>query len=97
MMEVFECQRCGSCCKLAGLLVPHLAPIYRAIFLPGADGSCRHLLKDGEKYKCKIYDQRPTLCRVDKMAKIREEDMGISEEESFALAKKACRVLREGK
>ena len=93
---MFECQQCGACCKLVGVLVPHLQPIYRAIFLPTADGHCRYLEKDGEKYKCKIYKHRPTLCRVDKMAKIREQDMGISEEESLALAKRACKALREG-
>ena len=44
----FECDKCGKCCEI----------LYPMFF--GKD--CVHY--DKETYLCKIYDNRPNICRV---------------------------------
>ncbi len=39
---------------------------------------------------CLIYERRPTICRVDKMAELKK----IPKEEYYKMAKKACKLLR---
>lgn len=52
---MFKCDKCGLCCKsLAG------NPIYAE--LDRGDGICKYL---NDKNLCSIYNERPTLCRVD--------------------------------
>ena len=54
MVGMFNCNGCGACCRSVG----HLAPI-----LASVDGVCVEL--DTETNRCKIYDSRPLICRVD--------------------------------
>ena len=61
-MSVFACNRCGACCRMVGS-VQELAHLDRG------DGACVHLLGTaGDEHECAIYDERPTLCRVDAQA-----------------------------
>ena len=52
------------------------------------DGACGHLSEDN---KCKIYDKRPDICRVDKMYEIRNPS--ISRKEYYIENSKACHTL----
>lgn len=54
----FECTQCGACCKLAGLA----AGMVKLPFKIKSDGSCEHL---DENNKCRIYENRPDICRVE--------------------------------
>lgn len=57
-MDKFQCSACGICCtKLEG------NEIYQD--LDRGDGTCIHF--DEESRLCKIYENRPLICRVDKM------------------------------
>ena len=52
------------------------------------DGACGHLSVDN---KCKIYDKRPDICRVDKMYKIRNTTK--SRKEYYIENTKMCHKL----
>ena len=52
---MFDCTKCGVCCR-------HIAKI-----LPDydrGDGVCKYLTKDN---LCRIYDNRPFICNIDKI------------------------------
>ena len=53
---MFPCSKCGQCCKKVGL-----TPLAKD--LDRGDGVCRHY--DGATRLCRIYQERPLLCRVD--------------------------------
>lgn len=55
-MNTFPCNCCGACCRNV-----HLAKETR--FLDRGDGCCRHY--DDSSKQCSIYDDRPSICRVD--------------------------------
>ena len=51
----FLCSQCGACCKnIAGLGLPH-----------SGDGICAYLDRDNNT--CSIYEERPEICRVEKI------------------------------
>ncbi len=52
------------------------------------DGACGHLSKDN---KCKIYDKRPDICRVDKIYEIR--NLNISKKKYYIENTKMCHEL----
>jgi Fe-S-cluster containining protein len=53
---MFVCDQCGECCR-------HLGHYAFNKDLDRGDGVCRYL--DGNL--CRIYDDRPFICRVDEM------------------------------
>ena len=61
-MEPFPCTRCGLCCQHV-----HLSDETR--FLDRGDGTCRHY--DAASKSCSIYEERPDVCRVDRMYALR--------------------------
>ena len=60
--QAFVCTRCMECCRRVHLL-PETAAMDRG------DGVCRHL--DEVNTGCRIYDQRPDICRVDRQFELR--------------------------
>ena len=56
----FPCVGCGACCAAVSH-VPELVEL--GWVLP--NGVCRHL--DTKTKKCSIYEDRPTVCRIDKV------------------------------
>lgn len=81
MIDKFLCSQCGACCKLAGKMggKKYNLPI-------NEDGSCGHLKNN----VCSIYDNRPDICRVDKMT---HANKGESKKDYFIKATKACHTL----
>lgn len=68
-MATWQCvNTCGACCNLtpndrpdlANYLTPEQLAIYMGMV--GPDGWCNNY--DAEQRLCKIYDQRPSFCRV---------------------------------
>ena len=52
----FPCTQCGECCRRVSQS-PATAPLDRG------DGTCRHF--DDDARSCRIYEERPALCRID--------------------------------
>lgn len=68
-MATWQCvKNCGACCNLTPVdrpdLADYLTPDQLEIYMGmvGADGWCIHY--DSQQRLCKIYDQRPSFCRV---------------------------------
>ncbi len=53
-VKMWECNKCGACCCLAGFIIKEL---------DRGDGVCRML---SENNMCSIYETRPEICRVRK-------------------------------
>lgn len=79
-MPKFNCDSCGICCKLIG--IKPLGFPYRVI-----NNRCEML---GINDRCKIYNNRPLMCNVEKYA----ETMGIDKELFFKRNEEACRYLK---
>ena len=68
----FPCTGCGSCCKRIRSVVQSIN-IYEnnhPLYFPHrwtSEGVCEHLT---EENKCAIYETRPLLCNVEKLAEI---------------------------
>lgn len=58
MLHVFDCHRCGACCKLVNLS-------NQTSELDRGDGICRHFDELGNA--CNIYESRPEICNVSVM------------------------------
>ncbi|WP_350551167.1 YkgJ family cysteine cluster protein [Pseudoalteromonas sp. 120-MNA-CIBAN-0494] len=52
----FPCTKCGKCCSNV-----NLSPI--TSYLDRGDGTCEHF--DDNTKHCKIYDNRPEICRIE--------------------------------
>lgn len=64
---MFPCTKCGACCRRAKIVIDELAK--NGIEFPykaRANGECEML----EDNKCKVYENRPDVCKLDVMAKI---------------------------
>jgi Fe-S-cluster containining protein len=83
-MNDFPCNRCGLCCQHVGL-----APETR--FLDRGDGACRHL--DTVSKDCRIYEQRPDICRVDRQYTL-NYSRSLSWEQYVALNLEVCSALQ---
>ena len=79
----FNCNGCGACCRSVG----HLAP-----FLASVDGVCVDL--DTDTNRCKIYDDRPLICRVDDFY-LEHLTSEMSMGEWYELNATACKELKE--
>jgi len=62
LVREFPCTQCGLCCQR----VYHVG---ETRFLDRGDGTCRHY--DAAAKACSIYDERPDVCRVDRMYSLR--------------------------
>ena len=87
----FGCTKCGACCRLAG-----------DIFKGAGVGFPYQFKEDGvtcEKYDeqagCTIYEMRPDVCRVDKLAKLYKKECGMNKKQYYGLTIKACNMLME--
>lgn len=77
--DTFPCTQCGACCVMAGLI---------GAMPKREDGACIHL---GHDNQCKIYDTRPTVCRVDKMMELR----GANKAWYYKTTKNICNDFQE--
>jgi Fe-S-cluster containining protein len=60
---IFPCTGCGCCCKRIGMVKPFLT-LEEFPYNTNNDGVCEMLIDD----KCSVYNERPDICRIDKMA-----------------------------
>ena len=59
-MNPFPCIACGKCCQRVG-------QSEQTAFLDRGDGICRHV--EVQTHLCKIYENRPLVCRVEEYYK----------------------------
>jgi Fe-S-cluster containining protein len=74
----FLCSSCGACCRNVQNLP-----------LPSTNGVCDNL--DKETNKCKIYETRPKICRVDEMYDVFKDK--YTKKQWFIENTKVCHVL----
>jgi hypothetical protein len=78
----FPCTKCGACCKnVSGLGLPVKAGTAECIAL-------------GPDNECTVYEQRPILCRVDKIYD-RMFSASMTEKDFFKMTADACNRLIE--
>jgi Fe-S-cluster containining protein len=73
----YPCTGCGACCRRV-----HFIPQWPKEFIK-EDGSCVYLKEDNS---CAIYEQRPSICRVDEMMKKFE----MEKEEFYSINIEIC-------
>lgn len=81
----FPCTKCGACCK-------NIAGIKELESYDLGNGVCKHL--DTQSNECKIYANRPMICRIETMYE-KVYFRQYSKEEFYALNIEACKVLQE--
>lgn len=79
---MFECNRCGECCRNL-----NKADIYKE--LDRGDGICKYLKGDD----CSIYEDRPLLCRIDECYDVFFKEQ-YSKQEYYELNYEVCRKLQ---
>lgn len=82
-MTPFPCTSCGKCCRRV-----NLSEI--TAYLDRGDGICRHF--DSDTNLCKIYQERPLVCRVGDYYKTHLSD-DISWQEFVRLNLEICKKL----
>lgn len=103
MEEKFNCTGCGACCRLIGHIV--FSARYRVemgerdgVLLEAAnfpydvkgDGSCSML---DEENKCRVYEDRPDICKVSRMYE--KYNTHKTRSEYYAENEEACVVLQK--
>lgn len=79
IIRKFFCDKCGLCCKAIDKTFDR------------GDGYCKYLTPENT---CSIYEDRPDLCRVDKVYDIFYKDK-LTKEEYYKRTKDGCRKLKQ--
>lgn len=82
---MFQCTKCGICCKNIDK-IPELEEFHTG------NGICIHLTSNNG---CDIYQNRPTICNVEKMYELKYRRF-MSKEEYERLNMEGCRMLQSG-
>lgn len=89
----FNCSGCGACCKRIGLLKDKFKE-FNFPYKVNEKGWCEML---DENNKCKVYENRPQICNVDKMYSVFMK-MGMTKKEYYVENTKMCNLyIREDK
>jgi len=76
-LDNFPCTQCGLCCKHVNSRPPNLDPLTEFLlskfpYKEKEDGSCEMLSEDN---LCLVYDDRPLICNISLMAKVKGQDL----------------------
>jgi len=88
-MDKYPCIKCGLCCRRINVAVETAKELFGKIDFPykwDVSGKCEML---GDDEMCKVYDNRPLICNIDKMA----EFIGVNKKEVYELNVSACNEL----
>lgn len=86
----FKCSGCGCCCKRINIAVENTKHI-EELYFPYSwdeDGRCEMLMEDN---RCKVYEDRPLLCNVEKIA----EHLNLDKEQFYIDNNKACNKMMD--
>jgi len=81
----FPCSQCGECCRRVHLLTETAG-------LDRGDGTCMHF--DEGLRQCRIYADRPDICRVDRQYQLNYRTV-MSWEAFVELNQEACNALQQ--
>ena len=86
----FQCSVCGACCRRVKDAVAATKHIPELSFPYGWDesGKCEMLMDD---FSCKVYDDRPLLCNVEKVAEFMKQDKERFYKENYGV----CLILQD--
>ena len=82
---MFPCTGCGLCCQ-------NITNIEELTAYDLGNGTCKYF--DSISNKCEIYDDRPNICRVDKMFDL-VYSKEFTQEEFYIGNAKVCNQLQE--
>jgi len=82
---MFPCTSCGLCCQ-------NISTVEELKAFDLGNGVCKYF--DTISNKCKIYEDRPQICRVDKMFDIQYSKY-FTKEEFYIENAKVCNSLQE--
>jgi Fe-S-cluster containining protein len=98
--SIFECDRCGSCCRLIGKILSNqdnkkisaeLIEEYKKFPYPiNKDGSCS-MLKEN---RCTVFVVRPLVCNSERVYRTFYSKT-ISKQEAIAIHEKGCIKIKE--
>lgn len=96
MVTAFPCTGCGACCRRVGSILDGDREGLDAVTREAVDAFPYGVLPDGscEQFDgllCKVYADRPLLCRVDDMAKAR----GWPQADAWAVNAAVCNAMQE--
>lgn len=85
----FNCSGCGACCRRVGGAIETMQKLG---FPYGVkeNGECEQL---DENNKCKVYDNRPAACSVEKMYQTFHEPLGKTRSEIFRMESTICNTF----
>lgn len=86
----FKCSGCGACCRRIKQAVENTSHIPEMAFPYSWDenGRCEMLQDD---HSCKVYDDRPLLCNVEKVA----EFLKLKKKKFYKINNKACLEMQK--
>jgi hypothetical protein len=91
----YPCTKCGCCCKQMDKVVEGLITLnaefgtyFKFPYKYDTSGRCEKLTADN---RCSVYENRPTVCRIDRMIAILELDPVRTYRKTI----KACNKLME--
>jgi len=93
-MEKFPCSGCGACCKRIGLVLNQFREMYNFPYNAKEDGSCEML---DENNMCKVYDNRPEICSLDRMYERNHKQLKTKKEFYLETAKICNTWMEEDK
>ena len=82
---MFPCSSCGLCCQ-------NISKVKELKEFDLGNGTCIHF--DSISNGCKIYNNRPTICRVDEMFDIKYQQY-FTREEFYIENARICNLLQE--
>lgn len=84
----FPCTGCGACCRRVSNLkdIIDIAPELAFPYSWDESGKCEML---GDDNKCKVYENRPLICNVDKFIEV----FGVSKKKFYKQNIKACHIM----
>lgn len=93
-MSDFPCTHCGLCCRMVGQALAYKDywdnPLIRAAldafpYKTDENGACEMLVDN----KCSVYENRPTVCSIEKMAALR----GVDKEYWYRVTAATCNYM----
>lgn len=94
MKEGFPCTGCGACCRRIDVVIGKLDDMGvkpgNELYFPykSEGGKCEKLTSDN---KCSVYENRPTICNIEKMMAL----TGMGKNEYYAINAAACNKMMD--
>lgn len=85
----FNCSGCGACCKRIGLVQDKFKEL-NFPYQVNEKGWCEML---DENNKCKVYDNRPDICNIEKMSVKLKDVLKMTQREFYKKNTELCNSM----